>query len=544
FLAARRTAIADARPDAAAKAGSVDGLPWSAIVTADRSISSYVLRDGDVVLVTNSKVQLERYAAVRRGETEALGGLPEFTFFRDRYARGDGAETAFFFLSDPTIRRWCSARWRIGASRRIRAQALLAHEAARAIDAETGGDAVGPALAPDVAATYGSLEFVTPIAELDLDRVTEPEAEAYRRFRNGYQRNWQGFFDPIAVRIGVDDETISTDVTVMPMIEAADAREWLEVTRGASLEPGDGDPHDDVLFHFVQAIDLRADPVRELRSMASGMLPGVDPFAWVGDHVAFYVDDDPLFDDPLLREDPDDFLEERFDRLPFALAVDVADAVKAALFLTALRSFSDQAAPGVLTWETRTHDERPYVRVTARENPRDERSFSLCYAITSERLVVTPNEALLKRSLDRLATAGAAPAAAWPGRHVAIRLSGRFGALLESLLGEWQEENRRAASWRNLWVLNEWRRLHPGEDPVRFHERRFGQRLVCPGGGRYAWNAQAATMESTAYGHPAAPRDEARVPPLLRSFADATAGVTFEHDGLRARATLRRAPGD
>src|SRR5205807_2126879 len=48
---------------------------------------------------------------------------------------------------------------------------------------------------------YGTLEFMTPIIEMDMERATRGEAESYMRWRDSYQRNWSNYFDPIAVRL-------------------------------------------------------------------------------------------------------------------------------------------------------------------------------------------------------------------------------------------------------------------------------------------------------------------------------------------------------
>ena len=86
-------------------------------------------------MVTNSTCQLQQLAAVRSGKAKSLAALPEYKFFRMRYPRGDAEESAFIFLSDATIRRWCGPRWRIADSRRTRARAVLAELQASQLDA-------------------------------------------------------------------------------------------------------------------------------------------------------------------------------------------------------------------------------------------------------------------------------------------------------------------------------------------------------------------------------------------------------------------------
>ncbi len=64
--------------------------------------------------------------------------------------------------------------------------------------------------------------------------------------------------------------------------------------------------------------------------------------------------------------------------------------------------------------------------------------------------------------------------------------------------------------------------------------------LVCPGGGKYVWNAEYQTMESTVYGHPGQPKLGPDWPPPLENVRWIDFGLPFENRGLRAKAELRR----
>ena len=216
-------------------------------IARPRSLCSYlaVLKDGTVV-ITNSKAQLARLAAVQDGKAESLAKTPEYTFFRDRYKLGDEDESALLVLTDATIRRWCSARWRIADSRRTRAAAVLADLDVSHLDALvagkiTDGVVYGEFAVPGlddlrltprgaVSANYGSLGFLTPISEMKFDKISEGEAEAYKRWKNSYETNWRGFFDPIAVRFSVSPTKLAADVTVMPLITGTQYRELVELT--------------------------------------------------------------------------------------------------------------------------------------------------------------------------------------------------------------------------------------------------------------------------------------------------------------------------
>ncbi|MBI4878090.1 MAG: hypothetical protein HY812_00300 [Planctomycetes bacterium] len=550
FLAAAHQAAAAADESVEMLSGQSGGMRWAGARSPDRSICSYAARDGDVVLVTNSLVQVEALASVLTGERAALASLPEYAFFRARYHRSAEPETALLVLSDATIRRWCGPRWRVGASRRIRAAAAFAHDRARQVAALSRNETPPPGDAP-LAATYGTLAFQTPIAELSIERVTQAEADAYRRFRDSYQREWQQFFDPIAVRVALSGQDFESDVSVLPLIAASDLREFMEVTHGVSIRPGDGDPHAEAILHFVLALNFDSPPLSEASDFLEGMMLGlrVKPFGWVGDSVAVYIDDDPVWDEFQQLDELEERFEHDFSCFPVALTAEVKDPLGLAAFLTALRGFVEQSAPGTLEWQTIERGDRSYVKVTARGDafgrgaegaPGKEEDYSVCYAVLPGRFVVSPNEKLVQRALDRAAAASPPQDTPWPGESVAVRLNRRALDALQLLWGDWQAESVRDASWCNLPILNEWKRLFPAEDPVVVHERHFHQRLVCPGGGQYSWNEALRTMESTAFGCPEAPRGEAHATPLLDAIESAEAGLTFEEDGVRAVFRMRR----
>ena len=102
---------------------------------------------------------------------------------------------------------------------------------------------------------YGTLAFQTPIIELKFDRVTQQEADFYKRWRDGYQRNWSGFFDPIAVRIYAGKDRLAGDLTVMPLIDNSQYRELATVSQGVGLKLTSGDPHKEALVHWIQSLN-------------------------------------------------------------------------------------------------------------------------------------------------------------------------------------------------------------------------------------------------------------------------------------------------
>ena len=566
-ITARQTAGASA--DSQPVSGHVQGTPYSGMVSRDRRVCSYLAVVGETVIVTNSLHQLDRVVLAATGKTPSLASLDEYTFFRDRYRLGDPEETGLLILTDAAIRRWCGPRWRIGAARRTQAAAVLAELQAQALDTLAEGQVAGagpastdPALG-DVTLTsdgvsstiYNTLEFLTPIAEIPMDKVTEAEQNAYGRFRGNYQRQWRQFFDPIAIRFTATPGRVAADVTVRPLIASSEYRQFMEVTAGVSFDPTDGDLHREALLHWILSLDTSSGPFRMAGGFAMGMAPGLgpNPLSWVGNWITMYADDDPLWQALAQaaaekgEKGAEAFMEQNVHKLPVAVAISVKNPLKLVGFLATLRAFIEQTAPGMATWETLKHNEQPYVKVSPTEQARagmgDEapRDLAVYYAATPRMLVLTLSEPLLQRALDRIAAKQAPPAhTEWLGRNMALKATQKVVTYVMMLARNDMGSALEGRSWDNLVILNEWRRRYPKASPVDFHQRFWQTRLVCPGGGEYVWNEEFQTMASTVFGHPGQPQAKPALPNPLADVTQANLGLTFEDNGLRARGELTR----
>lgn len=585
LLVAQAALNAQQVADAEHVSGEVNGLAYAGLRSPDRRVSSYVAALAGAVVLTNSPYQLERFAAVAAKQAPAIASLDEFAFFRDRYPRGDAQESALVFLSDATIRRWCGPRWRIAASRETRDAAVLADLQAAAMDKLAHRLKQAGPLFTDLplaaageltltpygvrSAAVGDLTFMTPIAELKFDEVTKQEADAYNQWRDGYQRNWRWAFDPIALRLSVAENRLAADLTVMPLIAGSEYRQFVELARGAEIKPDAGDRHD-ALLEIILAINSKSETMRGVGGLLVQMAPGarLDPLGWLGQSVAVYVDDDPFWQDLAACDQAkrSQFFEKNIDRLPVALWAEVADGFKLTAFLVSLRAFIEQTSPGMTKWETLEYREQPYVRVTPspRAMPPGGEKAQLLYAASGKFLLLTPNEALLKRALDRQAVQeapapnaaapakdgqpGTRPAAEkdspglrpWLGSSLDVQFDRKLPLLLSAAFSDFYQRSMQSKAWSNLPILNEWHQRYPDQDPVALHERIWKERLVCPGGGKYVWNDAWQTMESTVYGCPAQPQKGPAAPAELLRLAFANFGLTFEKEGLRAAITLER----
>lgn len=538
-------------PDAAEKEEIIAGTTCRVLRTPDRRICCYVAAIGDAVLLTNSPAQIQRIASTKSGKSPSLAGSPEYTFFRERYRRGESGESGFVILTDAAIRRWCSPVWRIGHQRRIQTGAYLAdaqathlksmHAAARPRqidDPRLGPIEVGPHGVHS--ATHGSWLFQTPIAEVEIDMVTTAEADAYRRWRDTYQQNWSQFFDPIAIQISARPEKLAVDMTVIPLILATDYRELTGLTTGARLPPGAGDPHPEALAQFVMGFNRKSDTFAKTISRYEGIIGQQFEIAgWIGDWLTVYGDEDPVWDEFLKSElTESEFWEKRRWQIPIGIGISVVDSKKHAQFVKKFRELIHTFIP--LESADITYKGVAYTRLQQKGPQNGPIVWSLALP---DQWVISLNEAVVRRAIDRhLAVKdGRAAKPAWLGDSLGFTTKPRAAYYLREWWGRSGLTSVRQAAWANIPILNEWRQFNRVNDPVEFHERWWGERLLEPAGGKYVWNAEDRTMESTVFGHPGRPKGtRATLPAAVAGLRGADFGITFERDGLRARFELAR----
>jgi hypothetical protein len=541
--------------------GKFGSAEYVGFVTPGSELRSYVACLPNAVVLTNSLVQLQRLAELPSGES--LAELADYRFFRQRYARSATDETGLVFISDPAIRRWCSPAARIGKARRQWALAELAErqtaEIERQISGDTGTKIESSELLGNLTRTsaglrserYNTLAFQTPLCELTLDKVTKAEAGAYESWRQGYESNWNWRFDPIGLKLTILPDKFAADVTVMPLIAGTSYREMISVTRGGKLLPLSADPHE-VFAQLAIAIKPESEPVRQAGSFLAGAMMRQNPaLDWLGNSLTVYADQDPLWDE-LAKYDPDNhaelakFFQANFQKLPWAVRIEAASTPKLLLFLTAARTFIEQSGPGMTTWGTESLGEHTVTKVTMRERltPNEQFQPSIYYAVMNSSVVISPNLPLIERAFSRAQERAkpdfVAPLQTWIGENVGLVVRPRDISIWTRLLQSQFSDEYRLAAWRNLPILNEWKRLFPKEDPVAVHQRLWSETLVDPSGGTYVWNEQYQTMESTAWGHPAAPKFPAVVAATLDNIRRGQFGLTFEQQGLRARFELDR----
>ena len=182
------------------------------------------------------------------------------------------------------------------------------------------------------------------------------------------------------------------------------------------------------------------------RMLAGGLQ--IDPLGWLGQSVCAYMDDGPFWDD-LAKVAPDkreEFMEEQGWRMPLAVRAEVSSGLKLTAFLAAVRGFVEQAAPGMLNWESLTYNEQPYVKITptprAIGQTEEIRNLAVYYSASGKSFVLSLNEDVLKRAIDRevergkLAASGEEPrqpGIGWLGSNLALQVDQKVLQVLATL---------------------------------------------------------------------------------------------------------------
>ena len=225
--------------------------------------------------------------------------------------------------------------------------------------------------------------------------------------------------------------------------------------------------------------------------------------------------------------------------------------MKLTAFLVAVRAFIEQTAPQMVAWESLTYKDQPYVKVSptakAIADTKELKDVTLYYAITDDALIITLNQAVLDRALDRAAARGSQHTAAttmpagWLGQSAAARFDGKMLDLIRHGTHDENEAAAQGLAWKNLPILNEYRRIYPAQNPVEVYEKSVGcpatgscrgrlcvERKVADYGVEYLW--QPGATQRRAGGE------------LFASgnFVRRILELLFEDHGLRAAAEINR----
>jgi hypothetical protein len=587
-------------PDLALEQLELAGVPVRLASTPDGSVRQYRAEQAGVLFLSNSRAGLERLLLVGQEKLPSLAQSGDFRYMRALYPASEDPQEGFLFLSDAFVAKAVSPRTKILASRRLAAQAdLLALGYAALLHGWLEGkrpasadellqaglltpadlaDADGRPLAFDPArgassSYWGRPHAMRPLADVELENISPEEQQAYERFRETYQSYWRRYIDPVAARLRWVDggAGLEADVRILPILENSDYDELLERAGKKTVAA----PRLRGAVQWTFAVGEQAGLRRELDQLGQMVLPGQGALlGWLGDWVmAGLLDTSGLWDAAVLAEaipttapeqqDQDKTLWKFLPRIPAYAGAHVRNKVALAAVLTALRQKAEQAAPGMVRWDTgASYRGVPIVEISASEDQREGPRSVLQYATVEDVFVITLGretmEALIDARLDGSLPASGAPAAgASDGQALLAAVSlgpdswlTRVGlGLLEAGV---RSANRQAFRW--LETLSRGLVGLPKDGAaLRLAALGYlGFEPVCPNGGAFQDTAPGR-LSHPVYGtperpvYPELPLPDTPATRVLRSLAALEMSLAFEGEGdsrgLHARVALHRRPG-
>jgi HEAT repeat protein len=179
---------------------------------------------GDILLLGTNQYEINRMLVLNpKRDRGSLGNSSEFLYMQQQLTIGDATQ-AYFYLSDPFIRRLVSPAVKIAQLRRMEARAEMEILVAGAMLYLLDGHRNVPSkqqlidrgyaprflenrdymISEDLVVSstrYGPLASMKPLTDAGISTVTKNEASAYERFVTNYTRYWRQFFDPVAIRL-------------------------------------------------------------------------------------------------------------------------------------------------------------------------------------------------------------------------------------------------------------------------------------------------------------------------------------------------------
>jgi hypothetical protein len=586
-----------------------DGVAIESFTTPQREVSLHRAVVQEYVIYANSRAGLQRILDTYRGKHKALAAARDFQYMRTIFRYDDKDEAGFAYLSDAFIRNLVGPASKIKEKRRLEAltSMYMLHEGALHHAWETGKPPAdhdtllssaglkaeeiylpeGKPLAWDAMTTtavsdiYNTIHFATPLVELSIDNVTESEAQAYRQFRAEYLGLWRRYFDPIGMRIALNDKQVKLDTYILPLVENSQYNNLRRVTGDGTVRLNlDSIPPQTIgqfLMHLSPNVRDRSNllglfgpRVGPASDLVSFVMWALDP---VGKWLLVRADDSPVYGelaDLMERQKKgEDVDAERIARLVFQLPVmvglDVKNPLTFAAALAALRTEVMKALPSALTWEPL---EKPYkgvsiVRVqTTPTGAREHLGFgtspkrepflpAVYYATIDGAFYLTLNETMLHDLIDR-AQDKREGKGALVEVNSSLYVSPSAAKLARSFVQKYLEKqvHEQALASAPLWYpLYRAGLIADGSDAAAVRElaeRYYGFVPVSPDGAGFIYDRRLDEVRNERHGSPARPKtprtlaENTPIRQLLEQLRTIRADLRFREDGIHTTLTVDR----
>lgn len=435
-------------PDLASSERQHGGIKVQVHATPDGRIRQQRAQVGELALVSNSAVAMDRVLDAIAGTLPRLSDEPDLQYL---LARDPGTHQALVFLSDRFIGSVVGPQQKVLAARRQLALAELLTPGHAALlygwlhgRAPSSNDALLASgllsddelqhrdgtpitFAPGTSArsAWGTPAALTPLIDLaPVTKVSLAEQTAYQQFVTTYQQYWRQFIDPVAVRLDLVEATggseVTIDVRILPLISGTEYSEIDAVVGQARVDVARLPKGLQAVWAVGADARLRRDMDGFLKMSSGQQDLGL---GWLGDWVAIGLDDRATLVELLSQVDrevqlplersgntwEDRELWRRVGKFPVYAAAEVRNPLALVAALTALRGLVNQVAPGMIEWgEVEKYRDLAIVRVGVSKSApmlpdRDiADAIALHYLQTGSAIALALDPETLKSVADRL----------------------------------------------------------------------------------------------------------------------------------------------
>jgi hypothetical protein len=588
-----------------------NGIAIESFTTPLREVSLHRAVVENYVIYANSPAGLRRILDTYQGRHKALADARDFQYMRTIFRYDDKDEAGFAYLSDAFIRHLVGPASKIKEKRRLEALTSLymLTEAALYHAWQTGKTVdnydtllASAALNPNeisvpegrpltwnasrqtaVSDVYNTLSFATPLIELDIEQVTEAEAQAYRQFRGQYLGLWRQYFDPIGMRIALNEKRVQLDTYILPLVANSPYNRLRRLTGDGvvGLDLGSISPKTiaQLMMHLSPNVGDRGSLLGLNRRTAGGgtaedlaalVVWALDP---VGKWVLVRADDSPVYGqlaDLVDRvNEGQDVDAERIARLVFQMPVmvgmDVKNPLTFAAVLTTARTSLMKALPGAVTWEPQ---EKPYKGVSivqikatpagmaqvllhSSRRGRDPFLPAVYYAMIDGAFYLTPNATMLRDFIDQAQDKREGKSETVQ-INSSLYLSPGAAKLTRGLIQKYLERqvHEQALASAPLWYpLYHTGLISEGTNASAasaLAERYYGFVPVSPDGAPYVYDRRIDEVGNERHGSPARPKthktlaEDAPIEQLLQQLRTIRADLRFREDGIHTTLTVER----
>ncbi len=570
------------------------GHQVAARYTPDRTVSSFVVYQGEYAIFSNSHRAIRRIIDTTLGRSPSLSEQLDYQYVTTMLPPQNQENTAYLFCSEAFLKHLISPEFKIAEKRRLQAFTNLVMlnnaslfyrmeegrspkslsdlsegnfvDLSRIVDPSGGAYAFDAARDTATSSLYNRIKYLTPILELNVLKVSQQERTEYEQYKRRYEARWRDYFDPIAIRISTGP-SVKLETLVLPFANSGiygTFRRWLDDRP---------QPLDDAQFAASAVASVALVPGRKRVGDLLRLVPGVSEtleanptltnLAWLGDRVTLHFCDD----DTILEVDPTRLkpLKSFFPlsvrqqalataaitatNLPVYATVAVEDQEKAKRLLDELTSrvFLHGDPSGDLPTNLDAYRLPAY-----QDHPVYVLSFQfyaakvrLYLSLIQGRLVAATERETLQQVID---AAAKKPQAKAEPAHALLRINFRaMVKLKEDLQIYWAEKARKAAH-RNIMPLYTLVKLYDVsiEDANKIADAKYGVTYFCPGGGKYEYDAARDQVTSTIFGNRRNARqqvsldDNSPFARFFQSLEEITATLRYEGDGLIGTVEIQR----